>query len=210
MPVFHIGGVRLGACSRLYHGAKRRDRARIRSERRCSISSAHYGISKLFLVPAAMQFIVRQPRAREMDFSQPQIHACMARRRSPPHCFKECIAVFGCGFVQMYGMTETTGTIVVLAPEDHVEGPRAACAPPARRCPASRSPFIDPDLADPLPTGGRSARSRHASASNMVGYWNLPDATARTLDKRQLAAHRRCRLSSTRTVSSTSTTASRT
>jgi acyl-CoA synthetase (AMP-forming)/AMP-acid ligase II len=27
--------------------------------------------------------------------------------------------VFGCGFVQQYGMTETTGTIVYLPPEDH-------------------------------------------------------------------------------------------
>ncbi|WP_306786919.1 AMP-binding protein, partial [Stenotrophomonas maltophilia] len=28
------------------------------------------GITKLFMVPAAMQFVVRQPRARTMDFSR--------------------------------------------------------------------------------------------------------------------------------------------
>ena len=32
----------------------------------------------------------------------------------PAALLKECIEVFKCGFVQMYGMTETTGTIVAL------------------------------------------------------------------------------------------------
>jgi acyl-CoA synthetase (AMP-forming)/AMP-acid ligase II len=79
------------------------------------------GITKLFMVPAAMQFVVRQPRARQVDFSKLK-YMLYGASPIPAALLKECIEVFGCGFVQMYGMTETTGTIVALPPEDHVEG----------------------------------------------------------------------------------------
>lgn len=41
-------------------------------------------------------------------------------------------------FVQMYGMTETTGTIVALPPEDHIEG-LDRMRSTARPCPALNS-----------------------------------------------------------------------
>ncbi len=66
------------------------------------------------MVPAAMQFVVRQPRAREVDFSRLK-YMLYGASPIPAALLKECIEVFGCGFVQMYGMTETTGTIVALA-----------------------------------------------------------------------------------------------
>ena len=54
-----------------------------------------------------------------------------------------------------------------------------ACAPPARRCPAS-------SLRSSIPTASDCRRAEVGeiatrSGSNMVGYWNLPEATARTL-----------------------------
>lgn len=137
-----------------------------------------YGISKLFLVPAAMQFIVRQPRAREMDFSQLK-YIMYGASPIPAALLRECIAVFGCGFVQMYGMTETTGTIVVLAPEDHVEG-RDCMRSAGKALPGIEIAILDPDGRS-LPVG-EVGEIATRSASNMVGYWNLPDATARTLD----------------------------
>ena len=73
------------------------------------------GITKLFMVPAAMQFVVRQPRAREVDFSRLK-YMLYGASPIPAALLKECIDVFKCGFVQMYGMTETTGTIVALPP----------------------------------------------------------------------------------------------
>src|SRR5260370_16598749 len=73
------------------------------------------------MVPAAMQFVVRQPRAREVDFSKLK-YMLYGASPIPAALLKECIEVFGCGFVQLYGMTETTGTIVALPAEDHVEG----------------------------------------------------------------------------------------
>ena len=176
MPMFHIGGIGWAVFG-LYHGAKGVI-AREFDPTKVLDDFANHGISKLFLVPAAMQFIVRQPRAREMDFSKLR-YILYGASPIPAALLKECIEVFGCGFVQMYGMTETTGTIVVLAPEDHVEG-RACMRAAGRALPGVEIAILDGD-GQPLPVGvvGEIATR---SGSNMAGYWNQPDATARTLD----------------------------
>jgi fatty-acyl-CoA synthase len=80
----------------------------------------------------------------------------------------------------MYGMTETTGTIVVLAPEDHVEG-RDCMRSAGKALPGIEIAILDVD-GKPLDVG-EVGEIATRSASNMVGYWNLPDATARTLGR---------------------------
>ncbi|WP_441230212.1 fatty acid--CoA ligase [Tardiphaga sp. 215_C5_N2_1] len=177
MPVFHIGGVGWAVFG-LYHGAKSVI-AREFDPNKALDFFRDYGISKLFLVPAAMQFIVRQPRAREMDFSKLR-YIMYGASPIPAALLKECISVFGCGFVQMYGMTETTGTIVVLAPEDHVEG-RDCMRSAGKALPGIEIAILDVD-GKQLPMG-EVGEIATRSASNMVGYWNLPDATARTLGR---------------------------
>ena len=68
MPIFHIGGSGWGVMN-LYHGAKGVI-AREFDPTRILDFFEQYGITKLFMVPAAMQFVVRQPRARQVDFSR--------------------------------------------------------------------------------------------------------------------------------------------
>ena len=177
MPVFHIGGSGWGMLG-LYHGA-RGIIAREFDPNKVLDFFERFGVTKLFLVPAAMQFIVRQPRAREVDFSKLR-YILYGASPIPAALLKECIAVFGCGFVQMYGMTETTGTIVVLQPEDHVEG-RDCMRSAGRAQPGVELAILDADgkKLPPREVGEIATRS----PSNMVGYWNLPEATARTLDR---------------------------
>ena len=55
-----------------------------------------------------------------------------------------------------------------------------ACARPARPCPASNLRSSTP-TASRLPPG-EVGEIATRSGSNMAGYWNLPEATARTLD----------------------------
>ena len=125
-----------------------------------------------------MQFVVRQPRAREVDFSRLK-YMLYGASPIPAALLKECIEVFGCGFVQMYGMTETTGTIVALPPEDHVEGlDRMRSA--GKALPGVELAILDAD-GNRLPPG-EVGEIATRSGSNMAGYWNLPEATARTLD----------------------------
>jgi fatty-acyl-CoA synthase len=176
MPVFHIGGSGWGVMG-LYHGAKGVI-AREFDPNKVLDFFERSGITKLFMVPAAMQFVVRQPRAREVDFSRLK-YMLYGASPIPSALLKECIEVFGCGFVQMYGMTETTGTIVALPPEDHVEGlDRMRSA--GKALPGVELAILDAD-GNKLPPG-KVGEIATRSGSNMVGYWNLPEATAKTLD----------------------------
>jgi fatty-acyl-CoA synthase len=176
MPIFHIGGSGWGVLG-LYHGAKGVI-AREFDPNKVLDFFERSAITKLFMVPAAMQFVVRQPRAREVDFSRLK-YMLYGASPIPAALLKECIEVFGCGFVQMYGMTETTGTIVALAPEDHVEGlDRMRSA--GKALPGVELAILDAS-GNRLPPG-QVGEIATRSGSNMAGYWNLPEATARTLD----------------------------
>jgi fatty-acyl-CoA synthase len=177
MPVFHIGGSGWGIMG-FYHGAKAVI-ARDFDPSRVLDYFEQSGITKLFMVPAAMQFVVRQPRAKEMDFSRLK-YMLYGASPIPAALLKECIDVFKCGFVQLYGMTETTGAIVALPPEDHIEGSdRIRSA--GKALPGVELAILDVDgnHLPPYQVGEIATRS----GSNMAGYWNLPEATARTLDK---------------------------
>ncbi|MBV9564557.1 MAG: fatty acid--CoA ligase [Bradyrhizobium sp.] len=176
MPVFHIGGSGWGVLG-LYHGAKGVI-AREFDPTRVLDFIEQSGITKLFMVPAAMQFVVRQPRARQVDFSRLK-YMLYGASPIPAALLKECIEVFKCGFVQLYGMTETTGTIVALPPEDHVEGlERMRSA--GKALPGVEVAIVDVN-GNRLPPG-EVGEIVTRSGSNMTGYWNLPEATRKTLD----------------------------
>jgi len=177
MPIFHIGGSGWGITN-LYFGAKGVIAREFDPTKILDFFEQH-GITKLFMVPAAMQFVVRQPRARQVDFSRLK-YMLYGASPIPAALLKECIEVFKCGFVQLYGMTETTGTIVALPPEDHVEG--------LERMRSAGKPLSGVEIAI-LDADGNALPPRQVgeiatrSGSNMVGYWNLPEATARTLGR---------------------------
>lgn len=177
MPIFHIGGSGWGLLG-LYHGAKGVI-AREFDPTKVLDFIEHAKVTKLFLVPAAMQFVVRQPRARTVDFSRLK-YVLYGASPIPAALLKECIDVFGCGFVQVYGMTETTGSIVALPPEDHVEGlERMRSA--GRALPGVELAILDID-GKHLPPG-EVGEIATRSGSNMVGYWNLPEASAKTMGR---------------------------
>jgi acyl-CoA synthetase (AMP-forming)/AMP-acid ligase II len=177
MPIFHIGGSGWGLMG-LYHGAKGVIAREFDPTRILDVFE-QAGITKLFMVPAAMQFVVRQPRARQVDFSRLK-YMLYGASPIPAALLQECIEVFKCGFVQMYGMTETTGAIVALPPEDHVEGlERMRSA--GKALPGVELAILDAD-GNRLAVG-EVGEIATRSGSNMAGYWNLPEATARTLGK---------------------------
>jgi fatty-acyl-CoA synthase len=177
MPIFHIGGTGWGLLG-LYSGAKGVV-AREFDPTKVLDFIEHSRVSKLFMVPAAMQFVVRQPRARQVDFSHLK-YMLYGASPIPAALLKECIEVFGCGFVQLYGLTETTGSIVALPPEDHVEG-HERMRSAGKALPGIELAILDPE-GKRLPPG-EVGEIATRSGSNMVGYWNLPDATARTIGR---------------------------
>jgi fatty-acyl-CoA synthase len=177
MPIFHIGGSGWGLLG-FYHGAKGVV-AREFDPTRVLDFIERSGITKLFMVPAAMQFVVRQPRAREVDFSRLK-YMFYGASPIPAALLKECIDVFGCGFVQVYGMTETTGSIVALPPEDHVAGSERMRSA-GKALPGVELAILDAN-GKPLQPG-EVGEIATRSGFNMAGYWNLPEATARTIGR---------------------------
>ena len=93
-----------------------------------------------------------------------------------------CLDAFGCRFAQVYGMTETTGAIVLLAHDDHDPG-----GPRQHLLRAAGKPLADVELRIVDPDTGIEAPAWTVgevctrSAFNMLGYWDKPDDTARTI-----------------------------
>jgi long-chain acyl-CoA synthetase len=137
-------------------------------------------IAKMFMVPAALQFIIRMPRAREIDYSSLK-HILYGASPMPVALLQECMEVFGCEFCQQYGMTETTGTIVYLPPQDHDPKGARRMASAGLPMPGVELRIVDGDgkTLGPNETGEICTRS----VANMVGYWQNDKATGDTVDK---------------------------
>ena len=88
--------------------------------------------------------------------------------------------MFGCGFVQMYGMTETSGTITTLNPEDHDVSGNPRMRSVGKPLTGVEIKIIDENGNRLL--AGQVGEIATRSAQNMKGYWNLPEATAATID----------------------------
>ena len=177
MPIFHIGGSGWGITG-IVNGA-RGVVAREFDPHKVLDYIEKDGITKIFMVPAAMQIVVRHPRAREVDYSGIK-YILYGASPIPLDLLRECMEVFGCGFVQMYGMTETTGTIVALPPEDHDPAGNERMRSAGKPLPGVEVAVLGEDgKALPARQVGEIATR---SIANMAGYWNMDDATAKTID----------------------------
>ena len=137
------------------------------------------GVTRFFIVPAALALLLNHPDCAKTDFSRIK-YIMYGASPIPLELLRECIAMFGAEFTQNYGMTETTGTICVLPPEDHsVEG--------NQRMRSAGKPLPGVEVVIKGPDGsilpqGEIGEIVTRSSSNMLGYWKLPEATASTMD----------------------------
>jgi long-chain acyl-CoA synthetase len=95
---------------------------------------------------------------------------------------RRALAVLRCRFIQAYGMTETSGTVTALPPEDHVpDGERARLLNSVGRA----YPWVDIRVVDPstLQTAppGQVGELWVRSRMVMQGYWKQPGETAAAL-----------------------------
>lgn len=179
MPLFHIGGMGYGlmAVGQGGHTVVVRDAdaaALIRAIER-------HRVTHTFFVPAVIQAVVSAPEAEAADLSSLELIVYGAAPISET-LLREGIETLGCRFTQAYGMTETAGTVVSLAPEDHDPGgPRAhllgSCG---KRLPWLTVGVFDPDRGVEVETGN-VGEIWVRSEQNMKGYRNNPAATAETI-----------------------------
>jgi acyl-CoA synthetase (AMP-forming)/AMP-acid ligase II len=176
MPVFHIGGAATGLIA-LYNGAKMVLVEEVDPGRIISLIESEK-VTRTFLVPAAIQLLLDHPDCRPEAFSSLKI-LLYGASPIPAALLQRALGVMRCGFAQLYGMTETAGSMTVLEPHDHAD-------PAARKMTSCGRPYpgIEIAIAD--------AHGRHLppdtvgeiiirSPSLMRGYWRRPEATEETI-----------------------------
>jgi fatty-acyl-CoA synthase len=175
MPLFHVGGVNhstffllRGAHLHLSDDFRPTEVLDALVERRAN---------QVLLVPTMIHALLREPRARERDYSHLR---CIYYGAAPiaESLLREAIEVFGCRFAQFYGATENYGMVTRLAPEDHLpeRGKLGSCGKPI----AGASVRIVNPLGESLPAG---------EVGELVlkcrwmprGYWKQPAASAAAL-----------------------------
>jgi acyl-CoA synthetase (AMP-forming)/AMP-acid ligase II len=139
-------------------------------------------IAYALLVPAMIQFcLIAVPDAAERNYDDLRliVYGASAIAEST---LRDAIDAFDCGFIQAYGMTETTGGATMLSIEDHE---RALRTKPELLASAGR-PLVGTEvrIADEngksLPTG-EIGEVAIRGPQLMRGYWNLPEATREAL-----------------------------
>lgn len=138
------------------------------------------GVSKLFIVPTALQLLLLHPRVRQIDYRRLR-HILYGASPIALDLLKEATQVFGCGFCQQYGMTETAGTIVFLPPEAHTVAGNQRMRAAGLPMPGVEVRVVDAHTRRPLPAG-LVGEVETRSVANMVGYWQLATATAEVID----------------------------
>jgi acyl-CoA synthetase (AMP-forming)/AMP-acid ligase II len=174
IPSFHIGGMwwamtgfQAGACNVVMPTF---------AGWRVLEAIARHRVTKACMVPAMIQVTLSEPEAKRTDFSSLRTIVYGGSPIPRPN-LEAALATFGCGFAQIYGLTETGNTAVCLRPDDHRRPELLQAA--GKPYPGVHVKVIDESGA-PLPpraVGEICIRS----PANMQGYWQRPDATAATL-----------------------------
>ena len=175
MPMFHIGGCGYGTSTMMVGGHTVLMRE-VNPATAVELISK-YRVTHTFFVPAVVQALLQVPGIEKADLSSMQL---LMYGASPigDVLLRRAIDVLKCNFMQAYGMTESSGTVVVLNPDEHdPDGPRAdllrSCG---RALPWVESRIIDPNSLQDVERG-KVGEIWLRSGMIMKGYWNQPEAT---------------------------------
>ncbi|WP_370617423.1 long-chain-fatty-acid--CoA ligase [Mumia sp. Pv 4-285] len=176
VPFFHVSGLGLalvagvnGAALLLRNQTSPADLLSILQE---------YRVSHAVAVPTLIQFMVAQPEARTADWSALK-YLIYGSSPIPEPVLREATEVFGCKFLQSYGLTESTGGVTMLSPEDHRPTPETAHRLRSVGRPMPNVPVrvVDPTTLADLPPGERG-EVLIGGGHVMKRYWRNDSATA--------------------------------
>jgi acyl-CoA synthetase (AMP-forming)/AMP-acid ligase II len=137
---------------------------------------AEHKITHMFLVPAMILFMLQVPGIEKADFSSLQA-VCYGGSPISEKVLRDALKVFRCAFYQVYGLTETTGAVTCLLPEDHdPDGPRASLLRSAGRAAKGVELRVVDASGEDVPEG-EVGEIWIRSLQNMKGYFRNPKAT---------------------------------
>lgn len=174
MPLFHIAGSGWGVAG-LFNGGTNVLLRDVDPAEILRLIQAH-GVTNVLLVPAVIQFLLATPAIDETDFST------LRRLVYGASPITEKVLVggletLGCEFCGVYGLTETTGAVTQLDPEDHDPGgPRAhLLRSVGKAVPGTSIRIVDADGADCA--DGDVGEIWIKSPQNLKAYYAEPEAT---------------------------------
>jgi long-chain acyl-CoA synthetase len=174
MPMFHIAGSGWSMVG-LYHGCRTILLRDVDPARILQVIP-EFGVTNALFVPAVIQFLLITPGVEETDFSTLR---AVVYGASPitDTTLTQAMERFGCEFIQVYGLTETTGAITQLDFADHDPAGRPkllrSCGKPY---PWVQMRIVDPETNEDAPQGAVGELWTR-SPQNMKGYWGNDDAT---------------------------------
>lgn len=179
MPLFHIGGggwatagQYVGASSIIMREIDPVALVKLFSEQR---------ITHGFVVPALLQFTLMVPDIDKADFSSLKLIVYGASPISD-EVLANSIKAYKCDFMQVYGLTETTGVVTMLMPEDHdLNGPNKhrlrSCGKPS---PGVELRIVDAETETDVALG-EVGEIWLRTPQIMKGYWKMPEETAEVI-----------------------------
>ncbi|MDN3352972.1 long-chain-fatty-acid--CoA ligase [Actinomadura sp. DC4] len=176
MPMYHIAGCTL-TVGAVYAGIPG---VIMREPDPVGIAKAieAHRVTHVFLVPVLLMFMQQIPEVRAADLSSLRLLLYGASPISDEVLLGAMRLLPNTEFMQVYGLTETTGAITYLPPADHKPGERLRSAGIAN--PTTELKIIDPATGEDLPAG-RVGEIVSRTPQNMHGYWALEEATKNTL-----------------------------
>ena len=174
-PLFHIGGLSWALVA-LAAGAPLVVPASVRGPTLRSTIEEHR-VTHAFLVPKLLADLVQDHASRTGPPSPIDLVLCGAAPVSTT-LQRQAIDVLGCRLLQVYGLTETTGSVTQLDVAQAMAEPQADQALASCGTPF---PWVRLDVRDPH-DASRVAHGAHgeiwiSSPQNCAGYWRRPTAS---------------------------------
>ena len=172
MPLFHIAGVNVGliglnagATVTVLPAVNPAEILRLIEETKVTI---------LFMVPAVILFVMQEDESKSRDISSVR-QVVYGASPIAEDLLVSAQQTFKCDFIQVYGLTETTGCATHLPAADHAaeRGKLRSCGKPNT---GVEIKIVDENNHE-VPVG-QVGEILIKAATNMKGYWNNPDATS--------------------------------
>jgi acyl-CoA synthetase (AMP-forming)/AMP-acid ligase II len=173
MPLFHVAGTNI-SFSGLAAGGRIVLLAEFVPPQVLETIQAE-AVNHAFLAPVMINALLQCPSIAATDFSEMKTVSYGASPISEA-VLSAATQRFGCGFIQFYGMTETTGAGTTLAPSEHRGELMRSCGKPW--------PTLETRIADEAGNElapGEIGEIEIRGPIVMAGYWNRPEATAETI-----------------------------
>lgn len=173
MPMFHVAGTNIS-----FSGLAAGGRILLQAEFAPAAVLQAFGeqkVAHVFLAPVMINALLQTPGVEDADFSSLKTVSYGASPISEAVLGK-ATEIFGCGFIQFYGMTETAGAGTTLGPAEHAGDLLRSCGKPW--------PTLETRVADEAGRvlgPGEIGEIEIRGAIVMAGYWKRPEATAETV-----------------------------